>query len=62
MLISKKNKGFFLLKVDGGRSGNIYTVVLNVSAVGVILRKDVECIEEGVMYIFSELEEKGIYP
>lgn len=51
-----------MLKVDGGRSGNIYTVVLNVSAVGVILRKDVECIEEGVMYIFSELEEKGIYP
>jgi hypothetical protein len=61
-LVAMKNKGFFLLKVDGERDRNIYTFALNMPAKDVVLRRDTDSIREGVLYIFSELERKNILP
>lgn len=61
-LIAVRDKGFFLLKVDGERDGNIYTFVLNMPAKDLVLRKDTDSLREGVVYMFAELESKNIYP
>ena len=62
-LVALKNKGFFIFKVDGERSHDIYTFVLNMSSsVGVVIRKDTDEIRVGMEFIFSELERAGVYP
>lgn len=61
--VAMKNRGFFIFKVDGERERNIYTFMLNMSITrNIVIRKDTDCIRDGMKSLFSKLERFGIYP
>jgi hypothetical protein len=54
--VCRAKKGYFIVKVDGERTKNTYTVALNLPPpADVVIRRDTDNAEEGVLFVLRAL-------
>lgn len=61
--ICKSKGGYFLVKVDGERSGDEFTLCLNTPfPLDFVRRVDTDDMQDGVTHMLRELLEGGVFP
>lgn len=61
--ICETKRGYFIFKVDGERPTRKYTFTLNLPyPADVVLRRDTDSMEDGLVAIVQDLRSTGIHP
>jgi hypothetical protein len=61
--VCEAKQGYFIFKIDGERQTRKYTFALNLPRpTGVVLRKDTDSIEDGLVTVVQELRASGVHP